>query len=218
MPVVLLLDGATRPGFSPWHHGASQLGTDDRGWLQTANFVLGGVLFLGFATGVRAALRRGRGTGRGAIWAPVLLAVSGLALIVAGIVPTDPALGYPPGEPTIVTTAGRIHGLAGLLLFAGLAATPLVLARRLDELTDPSGSSGPDRRWRHWSRTCGILVLVLAIAAGTAFRLDLEGTLSPAPAGALEQAALLIGFAWTVAASLHLYRHTPADQPAWSRR
>ncbi|MFC5827251.1 DUF998 domain-containing protein [Nonomuraea insulae] len=43
VPVLLWADGATRPGYSLWHHGASQLGTGERGWLQTINFVLGGL-------------------------------------------------------------------------------------------------------------------------------------------------------------------------------
>jgi hypothetical protein len=42
VPVVLLADGATRAGYSLWHHGAGRLGTGDRAWLQTAGFVLGG--------------------------------------------------------------------------------------------------------------------------------------------------------------------------------
>jgi hypothetical protein len=52
---------------------------------------------------------------------------------VAGLVPTDPALGYPPGQPTGVTTGGLIHQVAGFALFAGLSAAAFVLARRLRE-------------------------------------------------------------------------------------
>ncbi|WP_245899931.1 DUF998 domain-containing protein [Nonomuraea indica] len=59
MPVLLWADDATRPGHSLWHHSASQLGTGERAWLQTANFVLGGMLLLAFAAGLRRALRGG---------------------------------------------------------------------------------------------------------------------------------------------------------------
>jgi hypothetical protein len=38
LPTVLWIDGATRPGYRLWHHGASQLGLGER--LQTVNFVL----------------------------------------------------------------------------------------------------------------------------------------------------------------------------------
>lgn len=129
VPALILTDGATRPGYSLWHHGASQLGTGQRGWLQTVNFVIGGLLLLAFAAGLRRVLCRAPQPGRAAIWGPILLAAAGLALAVAGIVPTDPALGYPPGRPEVITATGRVHGLAGLGLFATLAATPFVLAR-----------------------------------------------------------------------------------------
>ncbi|MFI6458086.1 DUF998 domain-containing protein [Streptosporangium amethystogenes] len=179
VPALLLIDGATRPGYNLWHHGASQLGTGERGWLQTANFVIGGLLLLAFATGLRRALPRGRA----AIWGPILFTITGLAPAVAGIVPTDPALGYPPGRPEVVTTAGRIHGLAGPVLFAGLAAMPFMLARSV---------CGGSRGWAAYSRWSGALVITFAIAAGIAFRLDVQDVLRPAPAGLLEHAALLI--------------------------
>ncbi|MEO3890896.1 DUF998 domain-containing protein [Nonomuraea sp. B5E05] len=54
-------DGAIRPGYSLWPHGASQLGTGERAWLLTADFVLGGLLLTAFAMGVRRVLRGGRG-------------------------------------------------------------------------------------------------------------------------------------------------------------
>ncbi|WP_086668944.1 DUF998 domain-containing protein [Lentzea kentuckyensis] len=92
--VVLWADGATRTGYSLWHHGASQLGTGDRAWLQTANFVLGGLLLAAFAFG----LRRTSKSGPGATWGPRLLATAAAGLVLAGLVPTDPALGYPPGQ------------------------------------------------------------------------------------------------------------------------
>ncbi|WP_336215941.1 DUF998 domain-containing protein [Nonomuraea sp. LPB2021202275-12-8] len=199
VPALLLLDGATRPGYSLWHHGASQLGTGQRGWLQTANFVIGGLLLLAFATGLRRALP----PGRAATWGPILLTVTGLALAVAGVVPTDPALGYPPGQPEVVTTAGRLHGLAGLVLFAGLAAAPLVLAR---------GLRGGSRGWAAYSRWSGALIIAFAIAAGVAFRLDGQDVLRPAPAGLLEHAALLIGFAWIVAFGARLRRANTATR------
>jgi len=51
VPALILTDGATRPGYS-LRHGASQLGTGERGWLQTVNFVIGGLLVLAFSAGL----------------------------------------------------------------------------------------------------------------------------------------------------------------------
>jgi hypothetical protein len=76
LPTVLWIDGATRPGYSLWHHGASQVGLGERAGLQTVNFVLGGMLVVGFAIGVRRVLQ----SGRGAKWGPTLLAAAGIGL------------------------------------------------------------------------------------------------------------------------------------------
>src|SRR5437763_6627194 len=102
--------------------------------MQIANFLVCGLLSLCFALGLRRTLQGGAG----ATWGPLLLAVFGLGLIVAGIFVTDPALGYPPGAPsrppglvTHATLHGRVHGLAGLVDFSSVAAACFVLARRL---------------------------------------------------------------------------------------
>lgn len=76
LPTVLWTDGATRPGYSLWHHGASQRGLGERARLQTVNFVLGGMLVVGFAIGIRRVLQ----SGRGANWGPTLLAAAGIGL------------------------------------------------------------------------------------------------------------------------------------------
>ncbi len=74
--VVLLIEGATRPGYDAWRHFGSQLSLGEQGWEQIANFLVCGVLCVGFALGLRRALHRGRG----ATWGPILLGVFGLSL------------------------------------------------------------------------------------------------------------------------------------------
>lgn len=70
------------------------------------------------ALGLRCVLR----SGRGATWGPIVIAMAAVGFIISGLVPTDPALGYPPGEPPTATLAGRIHQGAGTLVFGGLSA------------------------------------------------------------------------------------------------
>jgi hypothetical protein len=193
VPVALWADGATRPGYSLWHHGASQLGTGERAWLQTANFLLGALLLGLFAIGLRRALQ----SGRSATWGPALIATAAVGLAVAGLVPTDPALGYPPGQPEGLTAAGGVHQAAGLALFAGLSGAAFALARRL-------GAVG--RAWTRYLRASGSLVIVFAFAAGIAYRLDTLGIWRPAPAGLLEHLALLAGFCWITAVAAGLLR------------
>src|SRR5262249_43041182 len=91
--LVFLIEGATRPGYSVWRHFVSQLSLSDQGWEQGINFLGCGALCIGFALGLRGALRGGTG----ATWGPILFGVFGLSLISAGIFVTGPALGYPPG-------------------------------------------------------------------------------------------------------------------------
>lgn len=191
VPALILVDGATRPGYSLWHHGASQLGTGPRWWLLTLTFVIGGLLLVAFAAGLRRVLH----PGVGGTWTPTLLVVAGVCLVAAGVVPTDPALGYPPGEPEVVTVAGRVHGLIGLVLFVVLSAAGFVLARRESS-----------RGWALYSRFSGLMVIVFAVAAGVAFRLDVQDLWRPAPAGLLEHASLLAGFCWIVAIGLRFSR------------
>ncbi|MEU4539857.1 DUF998 domain-containing protein [Streptosporangium sp. NPDC023825] len=62
VPALILTVGATRPGYSLLRHGASQLGTGERGWLQTVTFVIGGLLehaalLVGFAWIIAAGAR-----------------------------------------------------------------------------------------------------------------------------------------------------------------
>src|SRR2546428_9234263 len=82
--VVFLIEGATRPGYSAWRNYVSQLATGEGGWVQVVNFIVCGTLMVGFAIGLRLALRRSRGS----VAAPVLLGAFGLALLVAGVCAT----------------------------------------------------------------------------------------------------------------------------------
>src|SRR5579859_8113381 len=67
--VVLLTEGATRPGYSAWRHFGSQLSLSDQGWEQIVNFLVCGLLCVGFAIG----LRRAFADGKGAVAGPVAL-------------------------------------------------------------------------------------------------------------------------------------------------
>ena len=79
--VVFLIKGATRPGYSAWHNSVSELRTSNHGWEQIVNFLMCGLLALGFAVGLRQVLR----TGRSAVWGPILFGVFGLALVGMGV-------------------------------------------------------------------------------------------------------------------------------------
>ena len=90
--VVLLVEGALRPGYDPAYHTGSELSLGDRGWIQIANFLQMGGGMVAFAVGVNQTLDRPIGA--------VLLAIFGLGMVAAGVFLPDPVRGYPPGSPT----------------------------------------------------------------------------------------------------------------------
>src|SRR5262245_9186387 len=122
--------GAITPGYDPVRHFVSLLSLGTNGWLQVANFVAGGALIAGFGLGLR---RDAVATGGGRWEARLVIAV-GLALAAAGLIPSDPALGYPPGTapglPTSASWHAGLHYLAAVVVFVGLPAATFIAARR----------------------------------------------------------------------------------------
>lgn len=125
---VIVVEGALRPDYSSLHRFGSELALGERGWVQTTNFLVTGVLVLAFTVGLRRVLAGGRG----GIVAPVLGVVFGLCLIVGGVFTTDPKPGYPVGstgvsEPSLT---GTIHDANPAPFYLSLIALVVVVARR----------------------------------------------------------------------------------------
>lgn len=195
--VVFLIEGATRPYYSAWHNFVSQLSLSDQGWEQVANFIVFGVLCVGFAFGVRRALA----SGKGAVGGPVALAIMGVGLIMAGIFPTGPALGYPnvPEAFTATHPSGIVHGLAGLMTFVSLTVACFILARRF------SGDSA----WKGWglySALTGAVVVVFFVASNVTSVLDMSGVMPDAPNGVLQRVAIIAGWTWIALLAARLLR------------
>ncbi|MCO1339914.1 hypothetical protein BJH93_13615 [Kocuria polaris] len=119
--VVFLIDGLTRPGYSPVRQPVSALALGGRGWIQTANFlVCGAAVTVG---GVAVVLA-------GQYVLGSLLAVFGLGLVASGLFRMDPMRGYPPGTPdTDPAEFSRLHQLhdhAGTVVFFSLPVTAVV--------------------------------------------------------------------------------------------
>lgn len=191
--VVFLIEGATRPGYSAWRNYVSQLATGDGGWVQVVNFLVCGTLVLAFAAALRVAMTGSRGS----IGAPVLFGVFGVALLVAGIFSTDPALGYPVGAPQVHTTHGLIHGLAGLVAFTSLPAACFVMAWHF--AAEPGA-----RRWMVYSLAVGVLIIVTFFASNVAATMDGSGNLPNAPTGFFQRIGIIAGWTWISAVALRL--------------
>ena len=192
---VFLIEGLTRPGYSAWRHYVSQLATGTGGWVQVVNFLVCGALVIACAIGLRTATQSAA--------APILLALFGAGLIVAGAFSTDPALGYPVGAPPVHTTHGMIHGLAGLAAFTLLPAATFVMAAWFAR----HGS----RRWRWYSLAVGVTVVIAFIVSNVFATMDMTGRMPNAPTGFLQRIAIIAGWAWISMVSLHFIRVTSLD-------
>jgi Protein of unknown function (DUF998) len=127
--VASLVQASTRTGFDLGRHPISLLSLGSQGWVQIANFVVSGVLYLAGAVGLREALRPGRDS----TWAPRLVALTGVGLIVAGVFTTDAGAGFPPGAPPgapMMSWHGVLHEVGFALSFVGAIAACAVFARR----------------------------------------------------------------------------------------
>jgi hypothetical protein len=124
------------------------------------NFVLAGALAILFAVGVRVVLRGGRaGT-----WGPILIVAFGIGMIVAGVFPPDPALGFPigapEGPPKSMSTAAAMHMVGFFGAFTALIAACFVFARRF---------IGHAKAWAVYSIVTGLSAPALIIAGTAVF-------------------------------------------------
>ena len=158
---VSLVQAFTREGFDITRHPLSMLSTGSLGWLQIANFLIAGALMVAGAAGLRATIA--------SVWAPRLLAVSGLGMVAAGVFTMDPGDGFPAGTPAgpgALSWHSYAHFASGTIAFGTLIAGCYVLARSY-------ARSGDRRR------------SVVSIVAGTALLLGNGWAMSGGRAGSL---------------------------------
>lgn len=186
---VYLIEGATRPGYSPLQQAISALSLGPGGWVQQVNFVVFGMITVWTAFAWRAFLKGGTS----AIWYPILRGLEGLALIVDGFFSQDPA-GYPLGQaiPTTPTMHAAIHQIFAFVSITAIAVGFFVLARRYAR--EPG--------WRWWATYCvvsGILTIVLIATFGA-----LNGQHSEI-AGLFERLATSVGTIWGIIFFIRLW-------------
>lgn len=143
-----------RPVTDPAGAWPSGLALGPYGWVQTANFVVSGLLVMIFAVG----LHRGATGGRGSWGGPVLLFIAGMAMALMGF-ETDPIR-----RTTPRTLHGWIHDLAFVLFVLALLSALFFLWRRLEK----------DPLWQNHARytlVTGILVAILLFLPGVAYYL-----------------------------------------------
>ena len=185
---VFLVDGATRAGYEPMRHQVSYLSLGDRGWVQVASFLVTGGLLIAFAF----ALHRAMSGGIGSVGGPVAIVLTGAGLVVAGLFPTVPAFGYPPGTPDAfpkdVPATAYFHVLGALCYFGGMTAACVIMARRFRRQRKDA--------WAAYSIATAALVVVFFGASSA----DPSGSpFFPAIAGLLQRVSIIAGLTWIAA-------------------
>jgi hypothetical protein len=131
---VWLIQALTREGFDLTYHPLSLLSLGDLGWIQIANFVVTGSLYVACAVGMWRVLRQGRSS----TWGPLLVGVLGVGLIVAGVFVTDAGAGFPPGAPAgapeHITWHGILHEVGFIVASVSWTAACFVFLRRFAAL------------------------------------------------------------------------------------
>lgn len=177
-----------RDGFVLSRHPLSVLANGPGGWVQTANFVLSGVMVIAAAVGFARVLRpQSRSVG----W---FLGAFGASMIVAAVFRADPVDGFPVGTPTgmpaTISTVGLLHFVAGTLGFVALGIAGIMAAVAMSRRREKSLAL--------FSLFAGLGVLV-GFFGGAA----LSSVASPV-AGIWF--SVVVGWLWLAVLSVHLYR------------
>lgn len=115
--VVWAAQAFTREGFDPSRHPASLLSLGSLGWVQIANFIVTGLLFVACGIGMRSKL----------------VALVGTGLIIAGAFPTDAGAGFPVGAPAgapAMSWHGVVHEVGFAVTTVSWIVLCIVYARR----------------------------------------------------------------------------------------
>jgi hypothetical protein len=209
----VLIQGATRHGFSLVHDDASLLANGPLGWIQVSTFLLAGVMTVAAAAGLLRAATATKAVittrpvsateavavtktvTKAGVWAARLVAVYGVGLMAAGVLRADSADGFGPGAPLGKAAHVSWHG-DGHLVAAAIGFVALIIACFAQAR---SFSRAGHRGLAIYSRVTGIAFL-------GAFAGVTTGSSSPAIVVPF-YAAVLAVFAWIAVISVHHYRN-----------
>ncbi len=142
--IVYAVQAVTRPGFDSDRHPLSLLALGGGGWVQIANFVVAGALFVACAAGLKRTLT----DGPGATWIPRLAGAIGSGLIIAGVFVTDPGAGFPAGAPAgtpEMSWHGALHELGFVVVQVSGSRFASCCAAALRPF---AAAARPGRAWR----------------------------------------------------------------------
>ena len=206
--------GARRAGYDRRRHAVSSLATGRSGWLQRANFVLNGLLYLLAASGLVRCPRRVVGSRA----VPMLVGDAGAGLVGSGVFVTDPVGGFPPASSAengagiavpkrgSQSLSGALHNLCAIPVFIGIPVAGMLCAA--------SAVRHKEYRWAGFSARSSLAMVGSSVLFGAAFggapRLAANG-------GILQRVSIAAAFGWLSALSLRGLASPPASCPPRSR-
>lgn len=146
---LVILQNLLQPGHDPVVHPISALAALPLGWIQNLNFYLLGALTIAYAIGVHFSVPPGRRAAVG----PALVSLSGVGLILCGIIPWRLENG------AFVEPAG--HVVCAVMSFLGASIGHIVISRRMRR----------DPQWKgiaSYVLVSGTMMLLLFFAVGYA--------------------------------------------------
>jgi hypothetical protein len=197
---VFLVEGARRPDYRPRRHPVSSLALGPRGWVQTTNFTVTGLLYLAGAAGLARSPSEAAPDQAtpdrtpAAALSVTALGLTGLGLLGAAAFRTDPVSGYPPGTPATpapATTVGKLHTAAAVPVFLGLPAVALACAWTFHRRGRPG--------WAAYSAATAATMLASTGVFGAGFSQDPRFV---DRAGLFQRVAIVTGLSWLTALSL----------------
>ncbi len=182
---IATVAGWLRPGYSARTDAISDLGVGDNAWLQNANFLLFGILLLGYAVGFRQAMAPLVGAGT-ANWGAIAIGAGAIGTVGAVVFPAAPA-------------TGLFHFLFGFLIVMVSAVVAAFYGGRV--FRRAPGWRGLAR----YSTWTGAVSVVLFIA--TFFVLNPASPMAAAGIGGLVNRTLAtVAFAWYAVTAWNLLR------------
>ena len=188
---LVIAQGILQPDYSHIAMPISALAAWPAGWIQNLNFFLLGALNAGFTIGLHNGIR----ATRFGVIGILLLLVSCLGIVLAGLFPWINLNGVPTETPQ--------HVVGAVLTFSGASAGLLALSRRMSA----------DPRWHSLSAYVlgtGIVMVVLFIVVGF-FAID-AGTPFHRWAGLLQRVLVVVWVACQLVIARRLLR-VARDQP-----
>lgn len=187
--VVFLIEGATRPGYSPRRYFVSELSLGKRGWIQIANFIVCGLLILAATAGIAQVWPD-------AIWGDVLLGIFGLSVIAAGVFVTDPVLYFPPElSDKGPTLHGKLHNAGFPVSFGSLFVAILLVSWQF--------FANGNLAWALYSLASALAFIACAALMIVTVARAMQGN-PEAPVGLWQRAAIVVGWIWLAALTASL--------------